>query len=73
MKVKDLKAILETLPDDMPVALLDISTDSNTNVTYPITRGSIITKEFFLHPGGPVVGEALFMAFKNRLNPNPVQ
>lgn len=69
--VKDLKGIIKDLPDDMPVALLDTSTDDFYDSTYTLSREDFeiddwIKEEDQEEPSGV----ALFITFDNKLNPN---
>lgn len=78
--VKDLKRFLElnNLPDEMPVGLLDISTDDTEDMNYSLTDNSFEIENYYSEEDvqtenyGKPRGKMLFICFKNKLNENPL-
>ncbi|BFP39525.1 hypothetical protein FGF1_03700 [Flavobacteriaceae bacterium GF1] len=74
MKVKDLKNYLETLPEDMPIGLLDLTTDDVDDANYPINESTLSIEDYvnFEVDKNEILGKMLFFTFKNKLNENPI-
>lgn len=77
--VKDLKEFLERndIPDDMPIGILDTSTDDEDCMTYPLSDDSLMVEDSLdndidSETYGEVEGKVLFICFDNKLNENPV-
>ena len=72
MKVKELKAFLNDLPDEMPVGLLDMTTDSFEDANYVINEEDLLIEDCVTEEGGEIAGKMLFIMFENYLNENPI-
>lgn len=72
MNVKELKERLGVLPDDMPVLLLDWTTDDPYASSYSIADDNIGVHDYLDEEDGEVLGKALWIGFKNKLNENPI-
>jgi len=73
MKIKDLKRFLNELPDEMPVGILDMTTDDVDDANYPISRESLQIMEYVnFDEENEIKGEMLFFTFINSLNENPI-
>jgi hypothetical protein len=70
MKVKDLKQLINDLPDDMPIVLIDLTTDDFNDCNYPVEKENFEIMDW-TEKGEPK-GKALFLVFENKLNPNPI-
>lgn len=78
--VKDLKNFLKlnNLPDEMPVGLLDISTDDTDDMNYSLSDNSFEIEDYYSEEDennndyGKPRGKMLFICFKNKLNENPL-
>ena len=46
MKIKDLKEFIKDLPDEMPVQLVDLSTDDDYQSNYGLTSQDLAIVEF---------------------------
>ena len=68
MTIKDIKELIQDLPDDMPFSILDLSTDDETEMNYHISKDNFDVmdcysdeeEEFPTH-------KALFLCFENNL------
>jgi len=72
MNVKELKEFLKDLPDEMPVGLLDMTTDDFTDCNYPVNKDNLIIDDCVKEEGEDVSGKMLFITFENSLNENPI-
>lgn len=74
MNIGELKAFINdnNLPDEMPVGLLDLSTDDFTHGNYPVTKDTLLIEDYVKEEDGDVEGKMLFITFENSLNPNPI-
>jgi len=73
MKIADLKNIIENLPDDMPVGLWDLSTDSFTDGNYQLAPKDLIIEDYVKNEDdSEIAGQMLFITFENKLNENPI-
>ena len=64
--VKDLKALIEHLPDDMSVGLLDLSTEDSFDSTYGYPKVEV--GDCYKEPDDSVPsGKALWITFENKL------
>jgi hypothetical protein len=74
MNIGQLKAFIKekNLPDDMPIGLLDLSTDDYTDGNYSITNENLLIEDYVKEEDGDVKGKMLFITFENSLNPNPI-
>lgn len=69
----DLVKLIEHLPDNMPVGLVDLSTDDIDESNYRLTPESF-SVEYVEDPAtGQQFGKALLITFVNKLNPNPLK
>lgn len=66
MKIKDLKEFIKDLPDDMPVQLVDISTDDIDQSNYVLTKEDISIEDYVLEPDGETAGKMLAISFINK-------
>lgn len=67
-----LKEVIKTLPDDMSVGLVDLTTDDFYDSSYQLTKASIGPGDCAEEEDGPVTGQALWISFENKLNENPI-
>ena len=72
MTILELKNIIKDLPDDMPVGLLDETTDGFFDRNYALTDENFQIDECVAEEDGEVVGKMLFICFENKLNENPI-
>lgn len=72
MKVAQLKELIRDLPDDMPVGLIDLTTDDFSNCNYPVEKENFEIMEWTDEEGGEPIGKGLFLVFENKLNQNPI-
>ena len=78
MKIKDLKKIIENLPDEMPVGLLDLTTDETENMNYPLQESDFDIEDYYSSDDegtdnyGVPRGKMLFISFENKLNENSI-
>jgi hypothetical protein len=72
MTIKQLKDIIKDLPDDMPFALIDLTTDDFNDCNYPLKKESFEIMDWTEEEDGDPKGKALFIVFENKLNPNPI-
>ena len=74
--IKDLKKIIEAnnLPDDMPIGLLDSTTDDTEDMNYPLSDNDFVIEDYFKYDddSGVPLGKMLFIVFENKLNENPI-
>ena len=70
--VKDLKGLIENLPEEMPVALIDSTTDDELESTYQINQNNFEVLAIESYPEGEPKGNALFIVFKNKRIPEEV-
>jgi len=73
MNLGELKNIINVLPDDMPFALLDISTDEDHMCNYPLEEKDFEVLDYCEDvEEGNITGKALYLCFKNKMNDNPI-
>lgn len=72
MKVKDLKSIIQDLPDEMPVGLMDMTTDSFHDSNYGLSDENFFIEDYVAEEDGEIEGKMLFIGFENKLNENPI-
>jgi len=73
MKVADLKKIIENLPDNMNVGLLDLSTDNFSDGNYQLTEKDLIIEDYVKEEDDhEIAGQMLFITFDNKLNENSI-
>lgn len=74
MNIKQLKAQIKNLPDEMPVGLLDLTTDDPLDSNYPVSKDTIHIGDYVdFHDNENVIkGKMLFFTFENSLNENPI-
>ncbi|MEM7487260.1 MAG: hypothetical protein AAF348_18785 [Bacteroidota bacterium] len=73
MKVKELKKYLEKLDDEMPVGLLDLTTDDETYMNYSLREEDLDVNDYWTDNSYPEPkGKMLFICFENKLNENPI-
>jgi hypothetical protein len=75
--VGDFKRKFAKLPEDMPVILLDTSTDDSDDMNYHFTNQEIEVDDYYRfdtedYLEGKPVGKALFLYFDNKLNEDPI-
>lgn len=71
MNIKELKEFIKDLPDDMPVGLLDLTTDSTDDANYPIYKENLLIEDCY-NSDEELAGKMLFITFENNLNENPI-
>ena len=64
--IKDLKSAINELPDEMPVLLLDLSTDDDTENLYNITHKKLGVDDVSYKESGEET-KAFTIAFDNKL------
>lgn len=72
MTIGELREVIKDLPDDMPFALIDLSTDNYTDCNYPLSKASFEIMDYMEEEDGEPVGKALFIVFENKLNEDPI-
>ncbi len=76
MKIKDLKKIIQDLPDEMPVGLIDSTTDSTEDMNYSLSEEDFQIEDYFDNEDVEYPyeskGKMLFIMFENKLNENPI-
>lgn len=78
MKIKDLKKIIQDLPDEMPFGLIDSTTDDTYNMNYSLTEEDFEVDDYYDNDDentenyGVPKGKMLFIYFENKLNENPI-
>jgi len=75
-RVGDFRHYFDGLPDDMPVILLDVSTDDE-DCNYHFTNEEIEINDYYILGSddaleGIPAGKAVYLHFDNRLNENPI-
>lgn len=78
--IKDLKNFIEknNLPDDMPVGLLDTTTDDTDDMNYSLSDENFQVEDYYSQEDegtdyyGKPRGKMLFINFENKLNENPI-
>lgn len=78
--IKDLKNFIEknNLPDDIPIGLLDTTTDDTDYMNYPLSDESFEVEDYYSQEDegtddyGKPRGKMLFINFENKLNENPI-
>lgn len=78
--IKDLKNFIEknNLPDDMPVGLLDTTTDDTDDMNYSLSDENFDVEDYYSEEDhrtddyGKPRGKMLFINFENKLNENPI-
>ncbi|MFO0447628.1 MAG: hypothetical protein ACK52I_02870 [Pseudomonadota bacterium] len=73
MNVGELKKYLADLPDEMPIGILDLSTDDIDDGNYKFTHDSLMVEEGVDASGDPLEKDVLFITFHNKLNPKPIK
>lgn len=74
MKIAELKKIIENLPDDMVVGLLDTTTDDRDDINYFISDEDVFVDDCWKedNESGEPDGKMLFICFENKLNENSI-
>jgi hypothetical protein len=78
MKIKDLKKIIEELPDDMSVGLIDTTTDDTDDMNYSLSNENFQVDDCYSQEDegtdnyGVPRGKMLFIYFENKFNENPI-
>lgn len=78
MKIKDLKKIIQDLPDNMPVGLLDLTTDVSEEMNYSLSEKNFEIEDYYheddegIDNYGVPRGKILFISFENKLNENSI-
>lgn len=72
MTVKDLKEYLKDKPDEMPIGLLDLTTDDFGHCNYPVNKDNLLIEDYVRDEGEEIAGKMLFITFENSLNENPI-
>lgn len=72
MNIKSLKNLIKDLPDEMPVGVVDTSTDDYDDGNYKITESNFSIEDFVTEPEGETKGKMLVISFHNKLNPQPI-
>ena len=74
MKIAELKKIIENLPDDMMVGLLDATTDDRDDMNYFISEEDVFVEDCWKEDNetGEPDGKMLFITFENKLNENSI-
>lgn len=77
MNVSELIKFLSNYPGDMPVGLIDTTTDDEEEMNYPIDESSFevldwVSEETWERGIDEPEKKGLFMLFENKLNPNPI-
>jgi hypothetical protein len=72
LNIIQLKNFIKDLPDDMPVSLVDLSTDDYDQGNYPLTDQSLSVEDFVTEPDGETKGKMVVISFDNKLNPDPI-
>ncbi|MFN8834456.1 MAG: hypothetical protein ACK50Z_04330 [Betaproteobacteria bacterium] len=70
--IGELKNFIKDLPDEMPVGLVDLTTDDYDDGNYKIESSSLSIEDFVTEPEGETKGKMLIISFKNKLNPAPI-
>jgi hypothetical protein len=70
MNIGELKNFIKDLPDQMPVRLVDLSTDDYDDGNYKIQNSNLSIEDFVTDPEGETKGKMLIISFKNKLNPD---
>lgn len=73
MTIKELKQCIADLPDEMPVGLMDETTDDFYALNYTITKENFVVDDYVKEEDGEIEGKMLFITFGNKLNPNPIE
>jgi len=73
MDIKELKEFIKNLPDEMPVQLLDMTTDDGNESNYGINTEDLIVDDYVKEEGDiKAVGKMLYICFENKINENPI-
>ncbi len=73
MNIKELKRIIQDLPDDMPVGLLDVTTDDFEDCNHALLAGDFCVDDYYSVDGdGEPLGKMLFIRFYNPFNDDPI-
>lgn len=75
--VGDFRRRLKGLPDDMPVILMDISTDDVESCNYVFRNENVDIDDYYIfdseaYDRGEPSGKALYLYFDNMLNDDPI-
>lgn len=73
MKVKELKEIIKEMPDSMDVHLMDLTSDHPEDSVYTLSKGNFSVEKAFDITNDELEWDVLFITFKNKLNPNPIE
>lgn len=75
MNIGQFKKYIEdnNLPDEMPMGILDLTTDDVDESNYPISEKTLHVDDYvsFDEPD-EIKGKMLFFTFENSLNENPI-
>lgn len=72
MKIKELKEIIQDLPDEMPVGLIDATTDDFYDMNYGLSKEQFNIDDYVSEEDGEIKGKMLFIYFENKLNENSI-
>jgi hypothetical protein len=72
MNIKELKEIIQELPDEMPVGLLDYTTDDFYDCNYNLKKEDFFIEDYVFDEDSEILGKMLFIGFENKLNENPI-
>lgn len=60
------------LKDEMPMGILDTSTDDFDDCNYPVKEDTLVVEDYVDAVDREVIGKALYLTFENVLNENPI-
>lgn len=72
MKIKELKEIIQDLSDNMPVGLIDFTTDDFYDCNYNLKKEDFFIDDYVADEDCEILGKMLFIGFENKLNENPI-
>lgn len=79
MTIGELKKYISdnNLPDDMPIGILDLTTDDTNDANYPFNEEVLMVDDYynideFEEADYEPKGKMLFITFENKLNENPI-
>ena len=72
MNIGKLKSLIKDLPDEMPVGLVDSSTDDYDDGNYKLSESNLSIEDYVIEPEGETKGKMFVISFDNKLNPNPI-
>lgn len=64
--------LIDKLPNDMPVGLLDTTTDDFSSINYGLKPDQFWIDDYVKEEDGDIQGKMLFIHFENKLNENPI-